>query len=352
MAYTKTEFGKLDNGTVVYRYTLTNEQGASASFTDLGAIWLTMVVPDRDGKMADVVLGYDTVNGILNGPGHPGEPVGRNANRIGGAKFTLNGVTYELEKNAAGKNNLHSGPDYYRNRVWDAQVEETSLGTRVSFALVSPDGDQGYPGNANVTVSYTLTPDNSLQLDYHMVSDADTIANFTNHAYFNLAGHTSGCAMNQKVWIDADKFTIADETSIPTGELVCVKGTPMDFTEFKTPAQDIEADYEPLKLGNGYDHNWALNHEAGEMALAAKAVDETSGRTMEVYTDLPGIQFYTANSMNTELGKGKTTYHARDGYCFETQYFPDAINKPEFASPVLKAGEEYKTTTIYKFGVE
>lgn len=352
MGCTKTEFGKLEDGTVVYRYTLTNEQGASASFTDLGGIWLTMVVPDRDGKMADVVLGYDTVQGILTGPGHPGEPVGRNANRIGGAKFTLNGVTYELEKNSGGKHNLHSGPDYYRNRVWEAHVEEEDMGTRISFSLFSPDGDQGYPGNADITVSYTLTPDNSLKLDYHMVSDKDTVANFTNHAYFNLAGHDSGNAMNQKVWIDADAFTVTDRDSIPTGELAPVKGTPMDFTEMKPVARDIEADYEQLKWAGGFDHNWALNHPAGEVSLCAKAADEASGRVMEVYTDLPGVQFYTANSMATDMGKGKTAYHKRDGYCFETQYFPDSVNKPEFASAFLKAGEEYKTTTIYKFSVE
>lgn len=352
MGCTKTEFGKLEDGTAVYRYTLTNEQGASASFTDLGGIWLTMVVPDRDGKMADVVLGYDTVQGILTGPGHPGEPVGRNANRIGGAKFTLNGVAYELEKNSGGKHNLHSGPDYYRNRVWEAQVEEEDMGTRISFSLFSPDGDQGYPGNADITVSYTLTPDNSLKLDYHMVSDKDTVANFTNHAYFNLAGHDSGNAMNQKVWIDADAFTVTDRDSIPTGELAPVKGTPMDFTEMKPVARDIEADYEQLKWAGGFDHNWALNHPAGEVSLCAKAADEASGRVMEVYTDLPGVQFYTANSMATDMGKGKTVYHKRDGYCFETQYFPDSVNKPEFASAFLKAGEEYKTTTIYKFSVE
>ena len=230
MGYTKTDFGTMKDGRAVYRYTLTNENGVSASFTDLGGTWLTMVVPDRDGNMADVVLGYDTVETILGGTGHIGEVVGRNANRIGGAKFTLNGKIYELEKNSSGRNNLHSGLNFYRDRIWDAQAEETDLGTCIRFSLLSPDGDQGYPGNAKVTVSYTLTRDNSLRLDYHMVCDADTIANFTNHAYFNLAGHNSGCAMNQKVWMDADYFTITDAESIPTGELVSVKGTPMDET--------------------------------------------------------------------------------------------------------------------------
>lgn len=352
MGYTKTEFGKMEDGTVVYRYTLTNDHGVSASFTDLGGVWLTMLVPDRDGCMKDVLLGYDTVTNILTESGHLGEPVGRNANRIGGAKFTLNGVTYELEKNNAGVNNLHSGLNYYRDRVWKAEVEETEIGTRIDFLLHSPDGDQGYPGNADIRVSYTLTPDDSLRLDYHMVADADTIANFTNHAYFNLGGHDSGCAMGQRVWIDADTFTIADAVSIPTGELVPVKGTPMDFTEMKEIGRDIDADYEPLKLAGGYDHNWALNHPKGVLSLSAKAEDEKSGRMMEVYTDLPGIQFYTANGLHTEKGKGGVAYGRRTGYCFETQYFPDAINKPQFDSPVLKAGEVYQTTTVYKFGVK
>ena len=232
MAWTKTSFGTMENGAEVFRYTLSNENGVSASFTDLGGIWLTMVVPDRDGHLDDVVLGYDTVEKCTGLGGHLGEIVGRNANRIGGAEFTLNGTTYMLEQNS-GKNNLHSGPDYYRDRIWDTEVEETGLGTKITFSLFSPDGDQGYPGNANIAVSYTLTPDNSLKLDYHMVADADTVANFTNHSYFNLAGHQSGPAMAQQVWIDADTFTVADETSIPTGELVPVEGTPMDFTTMK-----------------------------------------------------------------------------------------------------------------------
>ncbi len=351
MSYAKTELGTLEDGKIVYRYTLKNQQGVSASFTDLGAIWLTMEVPDREGALADVVLGADQVSVLLQNPGHMGEPVGRNANRIGGASFTLNGKTYPLGVNN-GANNLHSGPDYYRTRVWDAEVEETGLGTRIAFSLTSPDGDQGFPGNAQITVSYTLTDDNSLKIDYHMVSDADTVANMTNHAYFNLAGHDSGCAMDQKVWIDADHFTPTDAGSIPTGELAAVKGTPMDFTEMKTLSLEIDAEFEQLQFAGGYDHNWALNHPAGEVALSAKAYDEKSGRTMEVYTDLPGVQLYTGNGMDTDQGKGGASYKKRSGYCFETQYFPDAVNKPQFASPILKAGEEYQTTTIYKFGVE
>ena len=348
MAWKKEAFGTLENGAAVSKYTLTNENGVSAAFTDLGGTWLEMKVPDRNGKLADVLLGYDSVEDILTKSGHLGEIVGRNANRIGGAAFTLNGITYALVINSGSKNNLHSGPDFYRSRLWDADVEETGLGTRITFSLFSPDGDQNYPGNANIAVSYTLTPDNSLRLDYLMVSDADTIANFTNHAYFNLAGHDAGSVLTQKVWIDADTYTIPDAESIPTGVLESVKGTPMDFTELKTIGDEIDADYEPLKNAGGYDHNWVLNNK-GEFVKVAEMSSEESGITMEVYTDLPGMQLYTGNFIVDAKGKGGAHYHKRQAACFETQFFPDAIHKDNFAGPVCKKGETYETTTMYKF---
>lgn len=348
MAWTKEPFGTMADGTPVFHYTLTNEAGVSASFTDLGGTWLSMVVPDRDGKMADILLGRGSVEDIQSFGGHLGEIVGRNANRIGGASVTIDGVTYPLAVNSGSRNNLHSGPDFYRDRMWETEVAETEEGTKITFRLSSPDGDQGYPGNADIDVSYTLTGDNALILDYHMKADADTIANFTNHAYFNLAGHDSGTVLDQKVWIDADFYTATDGESIPTGELAAVKGTPMDFTEEKAIGRDIGADYEALKIGNGYDHNWCLNHAPGEVALSCRMTDEASGRSMEVYTDLPGVQFYTGNALK-QRGKHGKDYPARGGCCFETQYFPDAINKPAFASSLLKKGEEYRTRTIYKF---
>ncbi|MDO4268212.1 MAG: aldose epimerase family protein [Eubacteriales bacterium] len=352
MAWKKEILGALDNGAQVSKYTLTNENGVSAAFTDLGGTWMEMKTPDKDGNFKDVLLGYDTVEGLLTKSGHLGEIVGRNANRIGGAAFTLNGVTYALAINSGTKNNLHSGPDFYRSRLWDAAVGEDELGTKITFSLFSPDGDQNYPGNADIAVSYTLTPDNSVKIDYRMTADEDTIANFTNHAYFNLAGHDAGSVLRQQAWIDADRFTVTDDESIPTGELASVKGTPMDFTELKTIGRDIDADYEPLRQAGGYDHNWALNHKKGELALAARAVDPESGRVMEVYTDLPGVQFYTANGLKGQIGKDGAHYEPRCGYCFETQYFPDAINKPQFDSPVVKAGDEYRTTTVYHFTTE
>ena len=255
MAFRKETFGTLENGAVITKYILTNEHGLKAAFTDLGGIWLEMWVPDKHGTLTDVVLGYDEPEKYLHQDAHFGEIVGRNANRIGSATCTIDGITYALVINDNGVNNLHSGPDFLRNRIWDAEVSETENGTKITFSLFSPDGDQNYPGNADIRVSYTLTNADELRIDYHMTCDEDTIANFTNHAYFNLAGQATGSAMHQKVWIDADQFTIADQYSIPTGELVPVKGTPMDFTTLKYIDQDIEADYEPLKFAGGYDHN-------------------------------------------------------------------------------------------------
>jgi len=348
MAYKKELWGNMPDGREVYLYTLVNRNGVSASFTNLGAVCVNMNVPDRDGNVVDVVLGFDSADEYLINPPHFGAPIGRNANRIAGAKFTINGKEYKLEPNN-GPNNLHSGPDLYQSRLWDSEAEENDLGTSVSFSLFSPDGDQGFPGNANITITYTLTPDNSLDISYHMICDANTVANFTNHSYFNLDGHDGKDTLKQRVWIDADTYTRADEVSIPTGEFTPVKGTPMDFTVMKPIEQDIHEDYEALVFGGGYDHNWVLNHPQGEVSLCAASESDKTGIRMEVYTDLPGIQFYTANFLKNMTGKGGAVYEKRCCYCFETQYYPDSVNKPEFQSPVLKAGEEYKTTTIYKF---
>lgn len=351
MAITKQVFGKLSDDREVFLYTLTNENGVTATFTDLGGTWVSMLVPDRDGNMADVVQGFDTPQEYVGNDAHFGAIVGRNANRIGNAQFVLNGTSYKLAEND-GKNNLHSGPNLYHDRVWEVETEESELGSCLHFSLFSPDKDQGFPGNADIQVSYTLTDDNALMIDYRMTADADTVANFTNHSYFNLKGHDAGDILSQKVQIFADAFTPTDAGSIPTGELRAVAGTPMDFRRAKAIGEDIEADDEQIRMGNGFDHNWALRQsENGELFLAAVATDEESGRKMEVYTDLPGMQFYTANFLNHLKGKQGAYYEKRSSYCFETQYFPDAVNKPEFASAWLRAGEEYRTTTIYRFGL-
>lgn len=347
----KESFGRLPDGGVASLYTLTNANGVSASFTDLGAVWVRMMVKDREGQPGDVVLGYDSAEQYLVNAPHFGAPIGRNANRIGKACFVLNGQAYHLEENNGSCNNLHSGSNQYHRRMWEAETSEEDIGSRVTFTLESPDGDQGFPGNLTIRISYTLTDEDAVQIDYYGVSDADTVVNLTNHSYFNLNNHDSSQISDIQVWIDADAFTMADAELIPTGELVPVKGTPMDFTQMKPIGRDIDACYQPLKEAGGYDHNWALKAQRGEPVLAAKAYSGRTGRTMEVYTDMPGIQFYTANSLDETRhpAKGKALYGPRSSFCFETQYFPNAVNIPAFASPVLRAGEEYKSTTIYRF---
>ena len=352
MAVQKEHFGNMPDGKEVLKYTLTNSQGVSASFITLGAVWVSMLAPDREGKMADVILGYDDLESYLQNSPHFGAPIGRNANRIGGAVITIDGVDYKLAANN-GPNNLHSAPDLYHTRLWECREAASEEGDRLDFFLASPDGDQGYPGHAKIRVSYTLTEDSRLLIDYHMVSDKDTIANFTNHCYFNLAGHDSGEVLDQEVWLNASAYTPADAVSIPTGEIAPVAGTPMDFTQMKPIGRDIDAPFQDLQFGNGFDHNWVLDHAPGVLSLAARARDPKSGRTMETYTDLPGVQFYTANGLKDLMpGKGGAHYGRRHAYCFETQYYPDACHKPQFPSPILKAGEEYKTRTVYRFYAE
>lgn len=345
-------FGKTKNGEEITLYTLKNTNGLEAGFIDLGAVWVSMLTPDKDGVFEDVVLGYDHVEAYEKNPPHLGAPIGRYANRIAGGKFTLEGTQYQLEVNF-GRNSLHSGKNYWHGRVWEAKLSRSELGEKISFFLESPDQDQGFPGNCKVCVSYTLSEDNSLIIEYHMVSDRTTVCNLTNHAYFNLAGHKSGNILNQEVWIDADYFTPADEHSIPTGEIRSVENTPMDFRGMRRIGADIDSDYECIVLGGGYDHNWVINHPEKGLKLIAKARDFESKRLMKVYSDLPGLQFYTGNFLNDAIpGKEGARYTRRSGYCFETQFFPNAINTPSFAQPVIKAGEEFRSFTIYKFDLD
>lgn len=325
-------------------YTLTNENGMSASITNYGAALVKLNVPDKEGKLRDVVLGYDDVTGYEKGGGSFGAPVGRNANRIGGAVITIQDKTYELEKNDNG-NNLHSGTNYYNKRIWNVGGKTDS---KIEFVLHSPDGDQGYPGTLDMHVTYELTEDNELRITYDAVPDQDTIINMTNHSYFNLDGHDSGNVLKELVTLDADYFTRADAQSIPTGELVDVTGTPMDFRMPRALGEAIDADYEAVRLGKGYDHNWVLKNN-GKFDKVAQAVSEKSGIVMEVWTDLPGMQMYTANFLDNEHGKNGAVYGIRDAVCFETQYFPDAVHHENFASPICKKGIPYHTVTSYKF---
>ena len=337
-------FGSTSKKEEAVLYTLTNENGMSASITNYGAALVKLNVPDKEGNLRDVVLGYDDVTGYEKGGGSFGAPVGRNANRIGGAVITIQDKAYELEKNDNG-NNLHSGTNYYNKRIWNVGGKTDS---KIEFVLHSPDGDQGYPGTLDMHVTYELTEDNELRLIYDAVPDQDTIINMTNHSYFNLDGHDSGNVLKELVTLDADYFTRADAQSIPTGELVDVTGTPMDFRIPRALGEAIDADYEAVRLGKGYDHNWVLKNN-GKFDKVAQAVSEKSGIVMEVWTDLPGMQMYTANFLDNEQGKNGAVYGIRDAVCFETQYFPDAVHHENFASPICKKGIPYHTVTSYKF---
>ncbi len=326
-------------------YTFENKNGMVMEVTDFGATLYSLIVPDKDGNPIDVALGYDSPEGYMGPSGTGfGATIGRNGNRIGKAVFTLNGKTYELDKNDNG-NNLHSGLAYYHYRMWT--VKETTENS-ITFSLHSPDGDQGFPGNFDVDVTYTLTDDNELKIDYEGVSDADTVINMTNHSYFNLNGHASGNILEHELWVDADAFTATDDKLIPTGEIRLVEGSPMDFRVKKLVGRDIDEDYDALNYAGGYDHNWCLNNN-GEFKKVIEISSDLSGITMEVYTDLPGVQIYAGNFLVAEPGKSDVVYKKRQGICFETQHYPDAINHENFPSPVVKKGEVYKTTTVYKF---
>ena len=300
MAVQKEHFGNMPDGKEVLKYTLTNSKGVSASFITLGAVWVSMLAPDREGKMADVILGYDDLESYLQNIPHFGAPIGRNANRIGGAVITIDGVDYKLAANN-GPNNLHSAPDLYHTRLWECREAASEEGDRLDFFLDSPDGDQGYPGHAKIRVSYTLTEDSRLLIDYHMVSDKDTIANFTNHCYFNLAGHDSGEVLNQEVWLNASAYTPADAVSIPTGEIAPVAGTPMDFTQMKPIGRDIDAPFQDLQFGNGFDHNWVLDHAPGVLSLAARARPDHG----DLYGSSRGAVLHSQRLKGSYAGKGR-----------------------------------------------
>lgn len=338
-------FGKNSKGEAASLYTFQNANGMEMAVTDFGATLHALYVPDGKGNRLDVVLGYDDPLGY-EGPSGTffGATVGRNANRIGKGRFFIHGKQYQLDQND-GQNNLHSGYDFQSFRVWKVKViEENSI----TFALHSPDGDQGYPGALDIEVRYTLTPDNVVRIEYLGLPQADTIVNYTNHSYFNLNGHASGSIAKHGVWVDADAFTRADAESIPTGEILPVAGTPMDFRVKKEVGRDIDQDYEALNFGKGYDHNWCLNN-GGKFAKVAEATGDVSGITMEVYTDLPGVQIYTGNFLTEEPGKQGVVYRHRQGICFETQYYPDALNHANFPSSLCRAGQTYRTTTEYRF---
>ena len=306
MGIKTTEFGKTKDGKIVNLYTLTNKNGVSASFTDLGGTWVSMSVPDKDGNFKDVCLGFDSVAGYENNKPHFGAIIGRYANRIAKGRFVLDGKEFQLSLNNC-TNSLHSGPNYWHDRIWGGGGGE----------------------------------------------DKKTAVNLTNHNYFNLEGEDSGNIYDQEVEIYADSFLPCDKNSIPTGEIRKVENTPMDFRKYRRIGDGIDSDYEATVQGGGYDHNWIVNNYDGNLRLIAKARDNISKRVMEVYTDLPGVQFYTGNFLNSDLmGKNGVYYKKRSGYCFETQFFPNAVNMPKFVQPVVDELEEFISETVYKFSVE
>lgn len=339
-------FGKCPDGREISLYTLSNENGMKVSVTNLGAIVVRLIVPGRDGKPADVVLGFDKGEDYLKNSSFFGAVIGPNANRIGNASFQIDGATYQLDVND-GVNNLHSHKDDgYHKQLWKAaSVQDDS----VTFELEDADGSMGFPGNKKVAVVYTLTPDNQLVIRYHGVSDKKTILNLTNHSYFNLEGHDSGSIEGHELWLGASAYTPADAGSIPTGEIAPVEATPMDFTRAKRIGQEIDADFEQLKFAGGYDHNWVIDDWNGELRHCATVKAPESGRVMKVYTTLPGVQFYAGNMIDQQTGKGGAAYRVRSGLCLETQYFPDAANKPQFPSAIFGEGKEYDSITVYKF---
>ena len=342
-------FGTLPDGQTVRRYTLRNAAGIIVKFIDYGGIITELYTPDRNGAFASIILGMSTIEDYANKSPYFGALVGRYANRIAKGQFTLDGKTYHLPINN-GQNSMHGGFDNFSHKLWTVERQDEQSAT---LRLVSPDGDNGYPGRLDVTVTYTLDENDKFHIAYHATTDAPTVLNLTNHTYFNLAGNGSGSALDQYVTINADHYTPADAQQIPTGETVPVADTPFDFRKLTQIGQRIRDDSGQLSHAGGYDHNFVLNKAEAGLDLAAAAYDLSSGRTLIIYTDQPGVQFYTGNKLDGTLrGSTGTLYRQGDGYAFETQHFPDSPNHPEFPSTVLRPDEAFTTTTIWRFSTD
>jgi aldose 1-epimerase len=330
--------------------TLVNKNGMKAVVSSFGGKLMALWVPDKSGKLDDVVLGYDSAQQYVSGNPYFGAMIGRYGNRIGNGRFVLDGKVYQLKKNN-GANALHGGPGGFHNVHWQRAAGDEN---RVVLTYKSADGEEGYPGNLSVKVIYSLTDENELVIDYEATTDQPTIINLTHHSFFNLAGAGNGSILDHLLLINADRFTPVDEGLIPTGELKPVKGTPFDFTKPVRIGDRIDANDEQIKNGRGYDHNWVLNKSgAGELSLAAKVIEPQSGRVMEVLTTEPGLQFYSGNFLNgADIGKGNKRYDYRSALCLEAQHFPDSPNKPHFPTTVLRPGGTYTQRTIYRFSAQ
>lgn len=346
---TKENFGKTADGENIDLYTLKNIHGVEAKITNYGGIVVSLKVPDRSGKFDDVVLGFNDLADYLKPHPYFGALIGRYGNRIAKGRFTLNGVEYKLAVNN-GENTLHGGIKAFDKVIWTGKEMKTKAGPAVTLNYLSKDGEEGYPGNLTVTVTYTLTNADDLRIDYSASTDKDTVINLTHHSYFNLAGEGNGDILNHRVLINATEFVPTDAGSIPTGKLKPVAGTPFDFLKMTAIGARINQDDEQLKFGNGYDHTWVIKGRPGALRLAAQVSEPTSGRRMQVWTTEPGVQFYTGNFLDGTLtGKSGKIYQRRYGFCLETQHFPDSPNHPSFPTTTLKKGATYKSTTIYRF---
>ncbi len=341
-------FGKMPDGQEVHLYTLTNANGMQVAITNYGGRIVSILAPDRNGKMADVLLGFDTLTDYMKYNTYFGALVGRYANRIGGAQFTLDGKVYHLPVNN-GPNSLHGGIKGFDKRVWTAE-EIPGDEPELQLTYLSKDGEEGYPGNLKATVVYTLTKDNSIKIDYSATTDKDTVINLTNHSYFNLAGEGNGDILKQVLMINSNEMTPVDATQIPTGKIMKVADTPFDFRKPTPIGARINEDNQQLKNGKGYDINYILDRKGPGLELAARAYDPESGRELEVYTTEPGIQLYSGNFLDGSVhGKGGVAYGMRSAFCLETQHYPDSPNRPGFPTTELKPGQTFHQVTVFKF---
>ena len=346
MTVEKSVYGTMPDGRQVDLYTLTNADGMKVKLTNYGAITVGVEVPDRDGKLADVTLGYETLEGWLKNAAFFGATVGRYANRIAKGKFTLDGKTYTLATND-GENHLHGGLKAFDKVLWGAEPVQTDKAVGVKFTYLSKDGEEGYPGNLSVTAVYSLTADNEFKVEFSATTDKPTVVNLAHHTYWNLAGPAAGDVLGHKVMLNADQYTAVDAGLIPTGELKSVGGTPLDFRQPTAIGARI------AQVEGGYDHNFVLRPGTGGLTLAARVVEPTTGRVMEVRTDQPGVQFYSGNFLDGSVkGKGGVAYKKHFGFCLETQHYPDSPNQESFPSVVLRPGQTYRHTMVHKFGVE
>ncbi|HJR61207.1 MAG TPA: aldose epimerase family protein [Vicinamibacterales bacterium] len=342
-------YGKMPDGRQVERFTLTSAGGIVLQAMGYGGIITSLRVPDRNGTAGDIVLGFDRLDDYLADDPFFGAIIGRYGNRIGKGQFTLDGRSYKLATNN-GPNHLHGGRIGFDKVLWSAEPVDGK--NAIAFTRTSPDGEEGYPGNLRVQVTYTLTDSNELIVDYRATTDKPTVVNLTQHSYFNLAGQASGDILAHQLMLNADRYTPVDDTLIPTGELAPVTDTPFDFRKPVAVGARINEPHPQLKNGQGYDHNWVLNRTGGGLQLAARVTEPTSGRTMEIRTTEPGIQFYSGNFLDGKLtGKEGVQYRHRAGFCLETQHFPDSPNKPSFPTTTLRPGAEYRSTTVFTFGV-